>query len=422
LNTKLQSALAKKQTLLARARALSAGDGEMTAAEHSQHETLLAEVRELNAIIENERRLEHEIVTGPTAGRSGGEYDGPGFSTFSAFVHAVVRAGHGKGYTPQVDPRLHGMSAAAPTSYGNEATGADGGFLVPTEYAQDVFSISLEGDSLLAYCSPIPVTGNSMAFPVSVEAAQPWGTSGVRMAWEGELAELSQTKPALEQRELRLRKLAGLVPVTNELLEDAPALAAWLVRELGKAARWMVNDAIVNGSGAGRPQGFINSGAIVEQAKETSQTADTIVAGNCAKMYARCTSPSTAVWLVNPDAFPQIPLMTIGQQPVWTPVNEGAKSAPGGMLFGRPVILTDACQTVGDAGDIYFADLAGAYAVIQKRNGPKIDTSMHLWFDYDATAFRFAFRLDGQSLVRSAITPPNSAVTRSPFVRLAARA
>ena len=104
------------------------------------------------------------------------------------------------------------------------------------------------------------------------------------------------------------------------------------------------------------------------------------------------------------------------------PVNEGAKSSPGGMLFGRPVILSDACQTLGDAGDIYFADLQNSYAVIQKRDGQRIDVSAHLWFDYDMTAFRMTFRIDGQSMVRQAITPPNSSVTRSPFVRLAARA
>ena len=149
--------------------------------------------------------------------------------------------------------------------------------------------------------------------------------------------------------------------------------------------------------------------------------ADTINANNVAKMYSRCTNPSSAVWLINPDAFNQLIVMTISNQPIWTPINEGMKSSPGGVLMGRPVLLSEACQTLGDAGDIYISDLS-SYAVIQKRQGARIDTSMHLWFDYDMTAFRLTFRIDGMSLMRNPVTPPNSAVTRSPFVRLAARA
>ena len=99
----------------------------------------------------------------------------------------------------------------------------------------------------------------------------------------------------------------------------------------------------------------------------------------------------------------------------------GVKGSPSGLIFGQPVVISDTAQTLGDAGDIYFAAL-DHYVVIEKAAGPQITTSMHLWFDYDMTAFRLTVRIDGRSLVRAAVTPPNSSVTRSPFVRLAARA
>ena len=47
-----------------------------------------------------------------------------------------------------IDERLS-LMAAAPTTYGNEGSGQDGGFLVPPEFGREVFRHSLEGDALL---------------------------------------------------------------------------------------------------------------------------------------------------------------------------------------------------------------------------------------------------------------------------------
>ena len=94
--------------------------------------------------------------------------------------------------------------------------------------------------------------------------------------------------------------------------------------------------------------------------------------------------------------------------------------APNGFLLGRPLLMSECCQTLGDAGDIYFVAL-NWYQTITKGRGIDFASSMHLFFDYGVTAFRAVFRVDGQSIVRSAVTPPNSSITRSPFVRLAAR-
>ena len=78
-------------------------------------------------------------------------------------------------------------------------------------------------------------------------------------------------------------------------------------------------------------------------------------------------------------------------------------------------------DTVGDQGDIVLANMAG-YRAITKAGGEEFSESMHLWFDQDVTAFKLIFRMDGQPALTSAVTPPNSAVTRSHFVALAARA
>lgn len=429
MDAKTKSLVNRKAEKLAELSALNAlaesEDRDFTDDEKVKFDGIRADIEGLNARIERAQALEAATLDMPTvdvledAEISGGEpqiANDPrrGWSHFGEFAHALVAAG-----TPgqaTYDDRL--FIGAAPTTYGNEAVGSDGGFLVPPEFASTIRDYSLEDDALLPLTQNDIVSGNGMRLPV--DETTPWGTDGIRAYWEGEAQQATQTKPKIESRELRLRKLFGLVPVTDELLADSSFASSYLPRKFGQSIRYKTNDAIMNGNGTGVPQGYLNSGAVVTQAKEGSQAADTIVAGNIAKMYSRCLDPTNAVWLINPDAFPQLVLLTIGDQPIWTPPSEGFKSAPNGFLLGRPVIMNESCQTIGDAGDIQFVSLRW-YQTITKSQGIDFASSMHLYFDYDVTAFRAIFRADGQSVVRAPVTPPNSSVTRSPFVQLAAR-
>jgi hypothetical protein len=85
-----------------------------------------------------------------------------------------------------------------------------------------------------------------------------------------------------------------------------------------------------------------------------------------------------------------------------------------------PIVLTDACDTVGDVGDLILANMGG-YRAITKAGGEEFATSMHLWFDQGVEAFRLTFRMDGEPILASAITPPNSSSTRSHFATIAVR-
>ena len=90
-------------------------------------------------------------------------------------------------------------------------------------------------------------------------------------------------------------------------------------------------------------------------------------------------------------------------------------------MLGRPVIFTEHNKTVGDKGDIVFADPKGYYAPI-KNGGVKFAQSMHLFFDYDVEAFRWTFRMGGQPFLSGPVSSANGSNTKSHFVTLAARA
>ncbi len=335
-----------------------------------------------------------------------------GFKSYGEFCADVVRAATGK----ETSERL----VRAATTFGNESAGPDGGYAVPPQFANEIASVAYAEDSLLSLCDNTPVVGNSMTFPK--DETTPWGSTGITAAWEGEGNQSTPKKPALGESQLKLRKLKVLVAASEELLADASAMSAYITRKCGEAVDWKVNDAIVNGTGAGMPLGVMIAGSTVSQAKETGQTAATINAANVGKMYGRVIKGPGAklAWLVHPDAINQIMQLTIGNQPIWTPPVSGMKEAPNGFLLGRPLIETDACQTLGTVGDIILGNFNG-YRAITKAGGAEFAQSMHLWFDQDLMAFRLIFRLDGQPALAAAVSPKNGSSTRSHFTTLATR-
>lgn len=348
-----------------------------------------------------------------------------GFKSFGEFSMAVKMAA--RGGSP--DPRL---IVNAPSTYGSEGIGTDGGFAVPPDFRKDIMTKVAADDSLLGMTDKMTSDSNTLVIPV--DETTPWQTSGgVQAYWEGEGGQFTQSKPSLQNLSIRLNKLTALVPVTEELLDDASAMDTYLKRKAPEKIDFKVTDAILNGNGVGMPLGILNSPCLVSIAKETSQVADTIVAENLIKMWARCYGKSRgkAVWLYNQDIETQIMQAAIkiknvagtenvGGFPVFIPAG-GLSSTPYATLFGRPMIPSEACQTLGDKGDLILADMS-QYLTAVKTQGLRQEVSIHLWFDYDVVAYKFVLRVAGQPWFSAPITPKNSSNTLSPFVSLDARA
>ena len=130
------------------------------------------------------------------------------------------------------------------------------------------------------------------------------------------------------------------------------------------------------------------------------------------------------MWHINQDVEPQLLQMafegTSSSVPAYMPAN-GLSGAPYATLMGRPVIPIQSCETLGDKGDVYLADWSQYLSVI--KGGVRSDVSMHLYFDYDMTAYRFILRMTGQPWWRAAITPLHGATnTLGCFLTLDERA
>lgn len=325
-----------------------------------------------------------------------------GWSNLGEFA-IKVKAASAKG--GPLDPRL---VANAPTTYSQEGVGTDGGFAVPPEFKTEIWQKVSGEDSLLARTDMIPTSKNSLVIPA--DESTPWDSSGgLQVYFESEAGQMTQSKVALQEKSIRLNKLTALVPVTEELMEDAPGLDGYLRKRVGEKFDFKLNLKIVQGAGAGEPMGILAAPSLVSITKETAQEADTIMTENINKMWARLYAPCrrNAIWLINQDIEPQLEGMTIGVGtggvPVYMPPG-GLADTPYGRLKGRPVIPTQACETLGDKGDIILVDLS-KYLTAYKTGGVRTDVSMHLWFDYDVMAYRFILRIAGMPWWGSYITP-----------------
>jgi HK97 family phage major capsid protein len=428
----------RAQALTAEAEALQAKieDGDFTDEEVSEVEAKVEEIEKLKRRVIALKKL-NDMKAG--TGRKTAPSDKPGkveptvrdsskhnFMSMGEFAQGVRAQALGQHDTDGVK-KLY----AAATTYGNENAGVDGGFLVPPEFSRQLWQKVEAEENLMSRCAQLTPSGNSLSIPK--DETTPWGTAGIRVYWEGEAGTVTQSKAAFELSTLRLYKLTALVPASDELLEDGSGYESFVNAKVPGIMAATINDKIVAGTGAGQPLGILASPSVLSVAKETSQPADTVWFSNINKMWSRMYAPwrRNAVWLINQDIEPSLHGMAFqatgassmlpgtSAVPAYLPMN-GLSGSPYATLMGRPVVPVQACKTVGDVGDIILVDL-NQYWILKKQSGLKADTSIHLYFDQNVTAFRFTFRMNGQPAWSAPITQQNGSNSLSWAVTLDAR-
>lgn len=341
----------------------------------------------------------------------------------AAVIHACRPGGN-------ADPRLFNQPKGAATGL-NETVPSDGGFLVQQDFAQELLQDVMNTGLIAPMCRRVTISGNANSMKINGvdETSRATGSrhGGIRGYWADEAEEKTASKPKFRKIELNLHKMVGLCYATDELLGDAAALESVIRQGFASEFGFMIDDAIISGTGAGQPLGILNSGALVTVAKEAQQADDTVVAENVINMYARLFAASrpNAVWLINQAIEPQLMKMSIaigtGGQLIYMPPG-GLSSSPYGQLLGRPVMAIEQCQALGDLGDIILADFRDGY-ILAEKGGIESAMSIHVRFIYDESVFRFVLRIDGQPVRATPLTPykGGATATQSHFITLAAR-
>lgn len=344
------------------------------------------------------------------------------FANFGEQMLAIVNAGRPGG---AIDPRLLAIQNATGAS---EGVPADGGFLVQQDFSAELIKSVFETGILAPKCRKIGISANANGIKINgVDESNRangsrWG--GVQGYWAAEAGTVTSTKPKFRQINLTLNKLMALYYATDELLQDSSAMDSILSQAFADEIKFKLDDAIIRGTGAGQPLGILNAGCLVTVTKENAQPADTVVAENIMKMWARmvASSRANAVWLINQEIEPELSSMAISAGtaafPIYMPAN-GLSGSQYSTLYGRPVIPIEHASALGDIGDISVVDLS--QYLLADKGGMQMASSIHVQFIYDETAFRVTYRVDGQPVRATTITPFKGSNALSSFVTLGAR-
>ena len=340
-----------------------------------------------------------------------------GFKTAALFLNGVLEACR-EGRITQKNEGLRFLMAIGSDE---QSTFSDphGGFLVPKTLAPGILATSPEADPMGGLTTKIPMASPSVTFNARVDKSHATSVSGglvVTRTPESDAA--SSSRMSFEQIELKAVNLFGLAYATEQILVDSPqSFAAMLSQAFGDQFQDHLVEERLNGTGTGEFLGVMNSACLVSVAKESGQSADTIVTANITKMMSRCWGFEKAIWIANQNTFPQLAsLVDAGNNSLF--LNRITETAPA-QLLGRPIVFSEHAATIGDKGDIVLGNwsqyLEGTIGSLQSAE------SIHVRFVNHERTFKFWLRNDGRPWWGSALTPKRGS-TLSPFVTLDARA
>lgn len=352
------------------------------------------------------------------------EEDRDKFSSFGEFLLAV-READSPGGTADKRLRIAPVESRASTGQGTAAA-SDAGYLTQADQMSEIFKRAYDNAVIANACRKIPVMGSGIRMngidETSRKAGSRWG--GVRGYWAAEAETATASKIKFAKIKMDLEKLLCFVYCTDESLEDAVQLEEIVSGAAAAELAFLLDKAIVDGTGGGVPLGVLNSDALVTISKETGQAANTIVYENIIKMRSRLWARSrpNSRWYINQDAEPELHSMAYvvgtGGVPVYLPAS-GISGSPYDKLYGADVIPTEHNESVGTAGDILLMDPT-QYLIIDK-GGVKKAASIHVRFLYEESVFRFTYRVNGQPLWQKHLTPAKGSNTQSPFVVIESR-
>jgi len=309
------------------------------------------------------------------------------------------------------DPRLK------TTGHMAENDDAQGGYLVPEQWADGIYTVALENAIVRPRATVLNTNTDSLKVRRVVESDRStYYFGGITLCWSKEAAEKTDyiTKPTAGELELTPHKLVGGCFVSNELMDDYENFGAYIQTTFGRAIAFEEDYQFIWGNGVNQPLGIMNAPATIAHAR-TNWAAIPVI-NDLAEMAERLLpgSWSTAVWMMHPECIGGL------AQDATAGSNTGSILDLSTMTcLGRPIILTEKCAGAAVTGDIILADWQ-SYIVANR--SLEISASREVPGSYgfltDETFWRVVLRVDGQPVLDAAVTPKLGTDTLSPFVVL----
>lgn len=220
-----------------------------------------------------------------------------------------------------------------------------GGYLIPTELMSEVLRIAQKQyGKARQYMRYLPFTGPGN------ERRIPTLASSVSVSWTDEAAEKQSTAPTFDLVTQTLKKLAAIVPMTEEIIEDSTINLTALIAELFAEAVAKEED-LQFFNGTGSPwTGVLNNGSVTVVNTLTTDPADVTADDLLALVDATPTGAlDGASFFMHRSIFSKIRTLkasTAGSYLVESPT----ATAPAS-IWGYPIVLTDAFPAVTVTGN-----------------------------------------------------------------------
>jgi HK97 family phage major capsid protein len=283
-----------------------------------------------------------------------------------------------------------------------EGTAADGGFLAPTQMVQGILYETQQLEELKPRTEVIRSNARSLTYTK--------GLDNIVFGWVAELGTKPEDQLSFSQVTLTPGVGAVVVWVTDELLEDESyGLQGYLAAKVAEGKTLLEEEAIVSGSGSGRPFGILTrlnaeGGTPNRISWSLAGTGDASTASNVVSMpynmaprYRR-----NAAWILGTNAIRAVRLLRdTTNNYLWQNSLQAGQPAT---LNGYPVIESSATALNGtftagnDVG--IFGDLS-RYRTFE-RLGLQMKRLEELRALTDEVGFRFRFRTGGDVMYNPA--------------------
>jgi HK97 family phage major capsid protein len=301
-----------------------------------------------------------------------------------------------------------------------EASGPDGGYLVPEEFIPQIYEAMKEQSGIVSRVSMQTVSAPTGKYPALDQYFTPTagvgqsafnaGLDGQARAEGGTYTEDDIDFTMIEW--LVNDAVSGIIKVSRELSQDAPLIEGLLTRMIAQVQQTKTEFFILRGTGVNQPTGILNSAALINI---TPATNDVFAYADALTMLSRFKNVGgQTAWLMHPSVVPDVGVMESSAGGGVFQANFG--TALGSTLLGFPIVLSEHLPQANNSGNVLLTDLS-AY-VLFNLGGVYVDFSEHAYFTSGYNAWRFGHRMDGKVQFKNAITlaDPQGSYTVSPFV------
>lgn len=306
-----------------------------------------------------------------------------------------------------------------------EDQGQTGGYMIPPSFSAELVQAQAALSPLIALCRRFPVAQPAGSWPVLDIFAAPTAGAGNTALAAGLISSTIAEGGAYTDRDVnfeiinwRVAKVGDRINVSDEMMQDAPALDALLRMVITTHLSQKKERHILRGTGVGQPLGIINAPALIDVTPGTNSSVTYVDITTMLSRFRPSGDVSRVRWVGHRSIIPDLGALQVASSSPTTWITNISQDNPEMMPIMRyGIYFSEHLPQADNSGDLLLVDF-GAYG-LWERGEIRIAFSEHAGWNTGEIIWRFDERYDGQPLARAAVTQadPTGSFTTSPFVR-----